>query len=84
MQVPADANRFRITLPSRRVVHVHRVGISAIRLGAVVARDVEALILPPEAEDAGARISIAALSGYVATSDLPQLQLRFRREADEP
>ncbi len=84
IQVPAEANRFRITLPSRRVVHVYRVRIPAIRLGAVIARDVEALVLPPEAEDAGARISIAALPGYVATSDLPQLQLRFRREADEP
>ena len=45
-------------------VAARAVRLASLRLGAAVIKDVEALVLPPEAESLGSELSAAVLTGY--------------------
>lgn len=60
-----------------RSITVRRVTIPELRVGSLVLRDVQALVLPPEAEDLGARISLAAFGDHPAALDAHQLWFRI-------
>jgi hypothetical protein len=47
-----------------RVLRAKEVTIPSIRLGAIVLRDVPALLLPPEGEDLASQLAVKSLTGY--------------------
>jgi len=47
-----------------RTVKVTEVSIPSVRLGAIILRDVSALLLPPEAEDLASQLAIRSIEGY--------------------
>lgn len=60
-----------------RTLAVRRVRIPMLRVGQFVVRDVEALVLPPEAEDLGAQISMEAFGSYHAQLEPDRLWFRL-------
>ncbi|HKD37869.1 MAG TPA: retropepsin-like aspartic protease [Pirellulales bacterium] len=74
---PADARRVKYHAGEGRDVTAQVARIPLIRFGRDTAKNVEALVLPPEAADIGARISSAALPGYKAQIDGGNFQLKF-------
>lgn len=70
-----DARRVSYRIAEGREVTVQVIRLAQIRLGRNTVKDVEAYILPPEAADAGARISANSLPGYRARIDPARFQL---------
>jgi hypothetical protein len=62
-----------------RVVRASEVSIPSIRLGAIVLRDVPALLLPPEGEDLGSQLAVKSLSGF--RSELSERRMALVVEA---
>jgi hypothetical protein len=62
--------------PGRRV-RANRVVLATLRFGKHVLRDVEAWLLPPEAEDCGCGISSSAFSGFQAAAEPVHLFFRI-------
>ena len=58
--------------------HAKRVVLESLRFNKHVLRDVEAWLLPPEAEDCGCRIGSSAFAGFRAAAE--SAHLRFRIE----
>jgi len=70
-----DAKKISYHVAEGRDVPALVVQIPQLRLGRNVAKNVEALILPPEAADVGARIGPNALPGYRPRIDAARLLL---------
>jgi hypothetical protein len=58
-----------------RTLSAQPVTVDTIRLGRHVVHDVRAFVLPPEAEDLGARMGVATWSEYAVTLQLDGLRL---------
>jgi hypothetical protein len=58
-----------------RHVSVYPVRLTELRLGSVAFKNVAAIVLPPDAEDLGSRLSVASLTGYRATIQPRQMKL---------
>jgi hypothetical protein len=71
----ADADRVVIRVEPNRTLSASPATVATIRLGQHILHDVDALVLPPEAEDLGARIGVDAWSGYNVTLQLDRLRL---------
>ena len=76
IDIPADAPRVVLSVGGR-TLQARRVRIDYLQVGSAVLRDVEALALPPEGEDLGARLAPRALSGYKVKLDALRLRLHF-------
>ena len=61
-------------LDGRRLA-VYAVRLAELRLGSVTIKNFAAVVLPPDAEDLGSRLSIASLTGYRATIQPRQMKL---------
>jgi hypothetical protein len=75
IMAPADAKKVTYHVAEGRDVPALAVQIPQLRLGRNVAKNVNALILPPEAADIGARIGPDALPGYRPRIDAARLLL---------
>ena len=61
-----------------RVIAVRKVRIPRLRIGKTIIEDVAAVVLPPEHEDLGGRISMEGFGSYRPTLDTQHLWLRLR------
>lgn len=75
--VPAQAPRKEITLIKGRTYSAAQIKIPTLRLGKHLLRDVETLVLPPQGEDLGARLSVAAFAGFQAQTQPERLRLNI-------
>lgn len=74
----AEPGRAKETLRiAGRTFSVRHYRLAYLRLGRTVVRDVDCLVLPPEGEDLGCRLSAAALHGQRAAIEPAQLRLRL-------
>ncbi|MHB1036229.1 MAG: retropepsin-like aspartic protease [Pirellulales bacterium] len=64
-----------------REIPARLVKLPSLRIGRCVLENVEAYALPPEGEDIGAELSVAAFQGYRVELDLRQLRLAVRPSA---
>lgn len=69
-----DAPEVSYTVGNRKL-KCRRIQIKSIAFGNVELRDVEALALPPEGEDLGAKLGNAAYAGHYFDVDFSQLKL---------
>ncbi len=72
-----SAKTTAFTASDKRKLQVSKVSLSELRIGKFVWHDVEAIILPPEAEDLGAQLSPNSLSGHRVAIDANQLRLNI-------
>jgi hypothetical protein len=77
IEVADDAEQVELVADDR-VLLARRVRIPRLRVGKIVVEGVDALALPPEAEDLGAKISGEAFGKYRAALDRDRLWFRLR------
>ncbi len=73
-----DASKTHVFMASdKRKLAVSSVTLAELRIGKFIWKDVEAIVLPPEAEDLGAQLSPNSLSGHRVTIDANLLRLKI-------
>jgi len=77
LSVPEDADQVPLTLAGRRLA-ARRMQTPLLRFGAALLRDVPILVLPPDAEDLGARIGAEGFPGYRVEIEAERLRLTIR------
>jgi hypothetical protein len=78
------ADAVSIHLESGRTQPAQPATLASVRLGRHVLHEVPAYVLPPEAEDAGARIGVDAWSDYEVAVQLDRLRLIVRAKEMDP
>jgi len=77
LNVPEDAEAVPLTVDGRRVT-ARRLKMPSMRFGAALLRNIPVLVLPPNAEDLGARIGVEGFPGYTVQPDPERLRLTIR------
>ncbi|MEX2185862.1 MAG: aspartyl protease family protein [Pirellulales bacterium] len=77
-----DAPRVTYTVGDRKLA-CRRVKLSSLRVGSLEMRDVEALALPPEGEDLGAKLGRAAYESHYLDVDFSHLRLTVMTSAPQ-
>jgi hypothetical protein len=78
LKIADEAPTMAISLASGRSVKAKRVQIPYLRLGKHLLRETEAYVLPPEAEDFGARLGGDAFSDWSSEAQPARLRLLLR------
>lgn len=75
LQVDPDLPTMQVTVGDARNVAVRPIRIAQVRFGAILLQNVDALLLPPNREDLGARIGRAAFEGFQIKLEPDRLRL---------
>lgn len=80
LTIPPTSPTVELPVQRNRTVKARVLRLPSVRLGKHVLRDVEAYVLPPEAEDLGAQLGLDALGDRIAREQPDRLRLLITSE----